>query len=65
MNSKIRIYELHIGDVITLSENGFKLLLKQVKKEKKNKFNIFKPATWFYKRYFIFEVIENESINCL
>ena len=61
----LRAYEIKIGDVFTLSEGNLKLLFKQVKKEKSNKFNVFHPKTWFCKRYFIFEVIKNESINCL
>lgn len=54
----MKVYELKIGDEFTLNENSVILLFKQFKKCRDNKFNLFKPTTWFYKRYFIFERIK-------
>lgn len=56
--NNIKLYKLHIGDVITISEPYLKLLLKKVKYIRTDKFNIFNPKTWFKKRFYTIEIMD-------
>ena len=54
----MKVYRLDIGDEFTLGEDSLTIMLKEVKKSRFDKFNLFKPYTWFKKRYYIFERIK-------
>ena len=52
-----RLYCLQPGDVFALGGAAVKLLLQDIKYVRHEKFNIFKPKTWFRKRFFVLMVI--------